>query len=574
VVEALHAAAYVVGRAWTWEPALLAWVVLVRAATALTPALQVLVVAWLVRSSEGGLRTAAAPLVVLVALLFTTGAMGTLDGTSQSRLDFRVERRYLARLLDAVGCRSPQELAQPSTVATVEACRSASFELAYMVNTVVVALATVVTALTLSASVWTLSPVAGVLVGLALVPGVVSAARVARRQDAIFVPYGQARRRASYLTEQLVHPRTATELATLGTSRQVAGLADAARARAVVLRDTILAATARGELLGALVTTALLGVALVLTVTDAGAAGVAAGVLGVVSGTAATRRGGYAFGSVVTNAPKVVRYRDFVEAGREAFENDEDLHVTHHVADLRLRDVQVTYPGSSAPALTGFDLHVRAGSMVALVGVNGAGKTTAINAAMGTLDLDHGTVLMDGADAAKMTSADRLSCFGLLTQEFGRFELTVRQAVQLGTPEPADDVDIWGALEAARLSDLVRGLPDGLDTQLGTQFDGPGLSGGQWQRLALARIYLRGAAIWVLDEPTSAIDAEAEQQIFAELAARRAERITLVVSHRAWTLKGMDHIYVLDHGRVVEHGRYDDLLAAHGRFAEIFADQT
>jgi ATP-binding cassette, subfamily B, bacterial len=234
----------------------------------------------------------------------------------------------------------------------------------------------------------------------------------------------------------------------------------------------------------------------------------------------------------------------------------------------------VTYPDQDRPALIGFNLNVEVGTMVALVGPNGAGKTTAINALLGILDLDHGRVEVDGVDAATLSPNRRLSQFGLLTQEFGRYDLTIRDSVRLGTPEPVNDDQIWAALDAAYIGDLVRGLPDGLDTQLGPQFDGIGLSGGQWQRLALARIDLRNAGIWILDEPTSSIDAEGEQQIFAELKRDKASRITIVTSHRAWTLRDMDHICVLDHGVIVEQGRYEDLISANGRFAEIFANQT
>jgi ATP-binding cassette subfamily B protein len=118
-------------------------------------------------------------------------------------------------------------------------------------------------------------------------------------------------------------------------------------------------------------------------------------------------------------------------------------------------------------------------------------------------------------------------------------------------------------------------MPNGLDTQLGQQWGGTGVSGGQWQRLALARIYLRNAGIWILDEPTSAIDAEAERQIFSELRRTKHKRITIVVSHRAWTLKDMDRIYVIDGGAVVQEGTYADLVSQRdGRFAEIFAGQA
>lgn len=122
---------------------------------------------------------------------------------------------------------------------------------------------------------------------------------------------------------------------------------------------------------------------------------------------------------------------------------------------------------------------------------------------------------------------------------------------------------------------MVRGFENGLDQQLGAQWEGGvGLSGGQWQRMSLARIHLRGAPIWILDEPTSAIDAEAEQEIFRELQRSKHGRITIVVSHRAWTLRGMDEILVVDGGRVIERGTYTELLARGDRFAEIFAEQA
>jgi ATP-binding cassette, subfamily B, bacterial len=130
------------------------------------------------------------------------------------------------------------------------------------------------------------------------------------------------------------------------------------------------------------------------------------------------------------------------------------------------------------------------------------------------------------------------------------------------------------ALTGARAAELVTTMPDELDTQLGDQWEnGVGVSGGQWQRLALARIYARNAPIWVLDEPTSAIDAEAEYEVFSQLRRTRADRITIVVSHRAWTLRGMDRIYVLDDGRIVESGSFDQLVSAGGRFAALFRSQ-
>ena len=153
-------------------------------------------------------------------------------------------------------------------------------------------------------------------------------------------------------------------------------------------------------------------------------------------------------------------------------------------------------------------------------------------------------------------------------QEFGRFEFTLRDAVALGSPEPVSDDEIRAALAGTFAADVPLG------TQLGQQWGGTGISGGQWQRLALARIRLRNAGVWILDEPTSAIDAEAEREIFAELRRTKDARITIVVSHRAWTLRDMDRIYVIDAGAVVQQGTYRELMAQPaGRFARLFATQ-
>lgn len=214
-----------------------------------------------------------------------------------------------------------------------------------------------------------------------------------------------------------------------------------------------------------------------------------------------------------------------------------------------------------------------AGALLAVLRA-GAGAAGLDAGVLGIVPVTAGTVEIDGVDAAGLSPQERLARFGLVTQEFGRYEMTVRAALALGTPEEEiPEEAFWRALAAARADGMVRSLPQGLDTMLGTRFGGVGLSGGQWQRIALARIHLRGAGIRVLDEPTSAIDAEAEQEVFAQLRETAAEHLTIVVSHRAWTLRGMDRIHVLEGGWIVESGTFEELLSSGSRFAEIFAEQ-
>jgi ATP-binding cassette, subfamily B, bacterial len=562
-------------RAWRWTPGLVLRLMLMSLVVAVTPAAQVLMVSSLVRAADlGRLSAVVPPLVILVLLVGASQVAAELSMVTNQRLYLALSRRYLNELLQAVARLSPQELARAEMSARIQGARESVSDLASLVNAVMSSLGAVVTAGTLCASVWRINPIAGVLVPLALLPALLVYARTARKQEEIWVPYGKWRRRAAYQAEQLVSQRSATELAALGTGGQVATAADDSLAEADRLMDRILVVLGRGTALGGPATAVLLAGALVgIVIGGGGGAGVAAGILGVIAGTTATRVAGFAYGELVATVPKVKTYRALL-ADIDQWTDRTGHKVTHTAERLSATEVTVTYPNQDRPALTEFNLDVKAGTMVALVGVNGAGKTTAINALLGILDLDHGRVEIDGVDAATLSPNRRLGHFGLLTQEFGRYDLTIRDSVRLGTPEPVSDEQIWAALEAAHIGDLVRGLPEGLDTQLGPQFEGIGLSGGQWQRLALARIHLRDAGIWILDEPTSAIDAEAEQQIFAELQRDKSSRITVVTSHRAWTLRDMNHIYVLDHGAIVEHGHYEDLISANGRFAEIFASQV
>ncbi|MBA8796203.1 ATP-binding cassette subfamily B protein [Friedmanniella endophytica] len=569
---AVSSAAFVLHRGWRWDRPGLVRLVAAAVVLAVTPALQVVAVGRLVLAAPRGLGATALPLLALVLLVGLGQTLGQTSDLTGQRTAFRLKLRFQSELMHAVARLAPQQLARPETNATIQACRDELFGMARLISATLAAVGALVTAAALCVSVSVINPVAGVLAVAALVPFLVVFGWEAQLQDRAFVELGRHERQVGYHAEQLVQLRTGTELATLGSGGRVADLLDRHQHAANRVMDRILVLLIRADALGGAASAVLLGSALLgVVVGGSSGAGIAAGVVGVLAGIAATRSAGFAFGDVVSAAPKVAAYRRFLAGVAPG----SPQRIVARVDRIEVDDLVVRYPGAAGPAVNGVSLSVERGRMVALVGVNGAGKTTLVNALLGIVEVERGTVRLDGEDAARLPPAERLARFGLLTQEFGRYELTVRESVRLGSPDPdVDDERIWAALDSAHAGDLVRALPDGLDTQLGTQFGGVGLSGGQWQRLALARTYLRDAAVWVLDEPTSAIDAEAEQQIFAELGRTRSGRITVVVSHRAWTLRSMDRIYVLDHGRLVEQGRYDELLVAGGRFAEIFAEQA
>jgi len=233
--------------------------------------------------------------------------------------------------------------------------------------------------------------------------------------------------------------------------------------------------------------------------------------------------------------------------------------------EIRLRGVSYAYPGD-APVLDGIDLVVPKGSVTALVGPSGAGKTTLVNLVPRFMDVTGGSVSLDGVDVRRPTLASLREQIGLVTQEVVLFDDTVRRNVAYGrtdVPEPR----VVAALEAANALGFVEALPQGLDTRVGES--GSRLSGGQRQRLAIARALLKDPPILILDEATSSLDTESERAVQMALERLMAGRTVLVIAHRLSTVRSADQIIVLAEGRIAERGRHADLLAAGGLYRRL-----
>ena len=450
---AVDASAYSVRRAWGYAPT---WLLRVSAGylvLAITPAAQVLAVSWLAETSGGTAREYVPPLVLLTALLGLGQVMEQNSNLIGQRTANRLRTHFQDELMRTVAALPPQRVGLAQTSATIQGCRSSLHDLGRLVTSVVASVGALVTAAALCVSVWRISPVAGVLVVTALLPNLLVFAWEAKMQDAAFVPYGEWERRTEYAVEQLVSQRTATELATLGSGVVVAEVADARRRTADAIIDRILVLLTRSGLISGGGTAILLGGALAgVVVGGSGGAGIAAGLVGVLSGVAATRSAGFSFGDLISFAPKVRAYRQFVESVSPSV----DSPIRADAQSIDARCLTVTYPGSETPAIGDVSLSAQKGQIVALVGVNGAGKTTAINTILGLLEPDTGAVAVDGVDATDLPLAARLGCFGLLTQEFGRYEFTVRNTVRIGRPDgKATDEEIWQALDSAHAGDFV-----------------------------------------------------------------------------------------------------------------------
>jgi ATP-binding cassette subfamily B protein len=245
-------------------------------------------------------------------------------------------------------------------------------------------------------------------------------------------------------------------------------------------------------------------------------------------------------------------------------------------AGIEFKDIQFTYPGGTEPAVSGLNLHIRSGELVAIVGENGAGKSTLVRLLLRFYDPDKGFVKVGGVDLKETNPEELRDRIGVLFQDYASYELSVRENVLMGRPNgKEDDEKVIEALKNARSEWLLKKMPNGLDSKVGRLFEGGhDLSGGEWQRLALARIMYRNADIWILDEPTSSLDPEAEAAIFAELKENLKGRIGIVISHRFSTVRIADRIAVIDDGHVTELGTHEELLKSEGRYARLFEIQA
>ncbi|WP_231333579.1 ABC transporter ATP-binding protein [Actinomadura graeca] len=271
-------------------------------------------------------------------------------------------------------------------------------------------------------------------------------------------------------------------------------------------------------------------------------------------------------------------------------DTDDHGRLPDDFARIQVKDVTFTYPGSEAPSLRGVSLELRKGEVIALVGENGSGKTTLSRVMAGLYDPDDGEVLWDGVPLTGVAPQEVWRHVAVIAQDYTHWPMTARQNITMGRAAAGDgagrpaatgagtgdeDPDVLAAARASGADEVVAGLARGYDTLLDRRFQGGAeLSGGQWQRLAIARGFYRDAPLLICDEPTAALDARAEHLLFERIRTHADGRTVLLITHRLASVRHADRIHVLKHGRVIEEGDHGALMARGGLYAELYSLQA
>lgn len=557
-----------------WSAALLAIFSLVFACV---PSAQVLLMAELLQELNFGRAGAGSASTTLVLIILLVGLIGPL----RSLRDFVAEVVQLdtgadlqGQLADRASRLAPAEVVAEDLASQIEGhSRAIVDRIARTYPDALLSIESILGAVGIVVTLARYSWVASLLVALSMAPTLVVGYRLSRSQRAMWMRLGRVYRRERYIRETLSSRQALLELTAFGTLGRIGQLEKDAQASICAVRKEPIWVGLRATSIAAVANAIFFGLAIVAVFSNVGwhPAAVAA-VYGVFSAVNAVAQGGSQVATFVQYAPTLTALVKFLNRPEEASRAPSNWDGTD-ITRLELCSISVTY-GEGRYAVRDASLHVTRGEMVAIVGKNGAGKTTLLNALLGLLPIAEGTVLADGRPVEPAAQDWWLKQFGAMSQDYGKYEICVDDSVRLGRARQADRDEVLSALRAARASAFVDDLGDRDRTQLGEAWGGAGLSGGQWQRLALARVYLRDANVWILDEPSSAIDAETEVELFDELRRTSGNRSTIIVSHRAWTLRRMDRIYVMDEGRIVEQGSFDALLDKRGLFGRLFREQT
>jgi ATP-binding cassette subfamily B protein len=522
------------------------------------------------------------PVIVLAALSAVAAVAGAVQGQLSRLLGESVARTMWARVLGVATGVGLRYFESPEFYNRLQRVQTSAVLRPYQVTQGLLGMAGALAAsIGLGLTLFAISPLLLPLVVVAGVPLLVTSSRESRLEFDFSVRQTPAVRLRGYFTLLQTGRDEAKEVRAFGLAGWLAGRFDALYA--AYLRDLRAHVLRRGllSLVGQLGAAVVLGgtmIALVALIDrgDIGVAGAGAAIVAIrllATQVQALFRGAQ---SIFESGLFLDDLRQFLALGESAVDEDTGREPPERFDLVRVEDVHFRYPDSPHEALKGVEVELRAGEVVALVGENGSGKTTLAKLLAGLYVPDQGHVLWDGQDVSAFRPSSLRRRIAVVFQDFVRYALPATDNIALGrVDEPPDPARVRSAAAAAGAQTMLEALPSGFDTVLSRMFaGGTDLSGGQWQRVALARSFYRDAPLVILDEPSASLDPRAEHELFATLRDALRGRTALFISHRFSTVRGADRIYVLHEGEIVEQGTHDELVARNGRYAELFRLQS
>jgi ATP-binding cassette subfamily B protein len=298
---------------------------------------------------------------------------------------------------------------------------------------------------------------------------------------------------------------------------------------------------------------------------------------GAIAGTSSNIQSIFStFPSIAEQSLFLTDLMEFLRVGPKIASKPNALPAPRPIRDgFTFEKVTFAYPGSRRKILDELDFRLAPGERVALIGENGQGKTTIVKLLTRLYDPTGGRVLLDGVDLREYNIEDLAGQIGVIFQDFMRYEMTARENIAVGRIELAGDAPLSDAARMSLADQVIEKLPQGYEQLLGLRFEGGvDLSGGEWQKIALARAYLRDAQVVILDEPTASLDARSESEVFQRFAELAEGKTALLISHRFSTVRMADRIVVLENGKIAEQGSHNQLIALGGRYARMFELQA
>ncbi|WP_432896615.1 ABC transporter ATP-binding protein [Micromonospora matsumotoense] len=526
---------------------------------------------------------AALPALVLAAAAVTVkGTLTVTAGWAQARLIPQINYAVELRLFETTTAVELAAFDDAGFAEEMDRVRDRGMaEAASIVDHTVNLITGVVGVLATAAAVTVIQPVLLPCLLLAAVPEAVTAVRMARRQYLDMLARINRRRRMWMLAHLMANRHTAAEvrayqmrdflltefrrMMTVETAALLRLARAQSRTRAVGMSVGGIAAFAIYAVLGGLLLTGVVALAAAATA-----------LLALQSARSSLALAVYATNNLYEDALYYQDYRDFLDRADSRTAAGQGRPAAGFEC-IELDRVSLRYPDTDAPAVDEVSLTVRRGEVIALVGENGSGKTTLAKLIAGLYRPTGGVIRWDGVDVAELDPAATAAQVAVMTQEWWKFPFTAAQNIRIGRHDRSPDAagpTVEDAARSAAAHDMIAGLPFGYDTLLAREFkNGHDLSGGQWQRLVAARGLYRDARLLICDEPSAALDARAEHALFQHLR-RRPDRTVVLITHRLANVRHADQIFVMDHGRLVQQGNHDALMAADGPYRELFELQA